>query len=255
MARSALALELAPMSTALLSDKKIPARQRLILPLDVASYGEAMALVDKLGDAVEFYKVGLELIMAGDHVKVMDECVNRGKKVMLDAKIHDIDQTVRLATIQAGKHGATFLTLHAGSDALLKAALEVKQDIKILAVTLLTSISDSDIKAWGIPDLTAEKVVLSRAKRALALGCDGVISSGLEASALRQELGTRFIIVSPGIRPLSGVDDQQRTVNVEEAFAKGADYIIVGRPIRNTSDPKKAALDVQAKIAAIFPGT
>lgn len=237
--------------SSLLSAKPIPPKERLIFPLDVPTNEDAIRLVNKLGDSVLFYKIGLELIFGGEHVKLIDELVGRQKKVMLDGKLYDVPATVKAAMRNAAKHEVTFASVHAGSDALIEAAAEEKNGIKILAVTLLTSIDDSDLKALGFK-VDAKALVLSRAQRSLELGCDGVVSSGLEATALRNELGSRFLIVSPGIRPVANTDDQKRTVNVEEAFQNGADYIIVGRPIRDQADPKHAADVIQEKIAAIF---
>ncbi len=256
MARSSAALAFkSPVSISqqsYLSDKIIPIGDRLIVPLDVPTNEDAIQLVNKLGDAVQFYKVGLELIIGGEHVKLIDHLVQRGKKVMLDGKLYDVPATVKAAMRNAAKHEVTFATVHAGSDELLKAAIEVKNGIKVLAVTLLTSIDDSDLRDLGF-QVDVKKLVLSRARRALDLGCDGVISSGLEAPSLRSELGTRFLIVSPGIRPVANTDDQKRTVDVEEAFYGGADYIVVGRPITGKPDPKKAAEDIQNRISALFP--
>src|SRR5262249_25687759 len=128
-----------------------------------------------------------------------------------------------------------------------------KGDVKILAVTVLTSLDQADMDALGFK-VEIPKLVLSRAERALAIGCDGVISSGLEAESLRDRLGQQFLIEVPGIRPVANVDDQKRTVDVEDAFRKGADYIVVGRPIRMAADPVKAAQEMQARIAALFAG-
>jgi len=147
---------------------------------------------------------------------------------------------------------AAFATVH-GNDAMLEAAVREKSDTKILAVTVLTSLDRADLHDLGF-EVDVEQLVLSRARRALALGCDGVISSGLEVKALRDELGGRFLIVSPGIRPVENrtVDDQKRVVTVEQAFLAGADYIVVGRPIRAAKDPRAAAEAIQATIAKLF---
>jgi orotidine-5'-phosphate decarboxylase len=136
---------------------------------------------------------------------------------------------------------------------MLAAAVEVKGDMQILAVTVLTSLDDGDLKDLGF-QCDAARLVLSRARRAMAIGCDGVVSSGLEAPGLRDRCGDKLVIVTPGIRPVSNVDDQKRTVDVDQAFRNGADYIVVGRPIRNAPDPRAAAEDVQRRIAALFPG-
>lgn len=238
----------------LLSQKPIPPRERLIVPLDVDSYEEAQALVEQLGDSVCFYKLGLQLFMAGRYFELLEALRARGKQVFVDLKFFDVPETVAAAVRMLKQRGAAFATVH-GNDAMLEAAVREKSDTRILAVTVLTSLDRGDLRDLGF-EVDVEQLVLSRARRALALGCDGVISSGLEAKALRAELGARFLIVSPGIRPVENrpQDDQKRVVSVEEAFLRGADYIVVGRPIRNAKDPRAAAEAVQASIAALFAG-
>lgn len=235
-----------------LSTKPIPVQNRLIFPLDVPSNEDALNLVDTLGDTVHFYKVGLELLMAGKWIELVDALVRKGKDVMLDVKLFDVPETVRSAVRQAVKQNVKFVTVHA-SDESLKAAVEVKGNVKILAVTVLTSVNTIDREEFGF-SVPVEQLVLSRAKRALSYGCDGVISSGMEATALRESLGHNFLVVTPGIRPVDNteIDDQKRTVDVEEAFTNGADYIVVGRPIRKAADQKQAAADIQKRIAALF---
>ncbi|MCC7082834.1 MAG: orotidine-5'-phosphate decarboxylase [Burkholderiales bacterium] len=231
--------------------KRIAPHERLILPLDVPDNAAALALVQQLGDAVTFYKVGLELIIGGEFTRLVDELLRRGKKVMLDGKFFDVPETVRAAVRQAGKHDVTFVTVH-GNDEMLRAAVaEKKGGMRILAVTVLTSLDDADLRDLGF-QVDVPTLVRSRARRALELGCDGVVCSGQEAEDLRQRTGNQFLIVTPGIRPVKNVDDQKRTVDVEEAFQMGADYIVVGRPIRAAADPKQAAESVQARIARIF---
>ena len=236
----------------LVSDKQIPARERLIFALDVPSIAEAKQVVEMLGDSVLFYKVGLQLFMAGDYYELIEWLRKRGKQIFADLKFFDVPETVKLAVAQLKNRGVTFATVH-GNENILKAAAEAKGDVKILAVTVLTSLDTNDLKDLGF-QCDVEALVLSRARRALAVGCDGVISSGLEAAKLRSELGSRLLIVSPGIRPVENrpVDDQKRTVDVATAFANGADYIVVGRPIRNAPDPKAKAEEIQATIAGIF---
>jgi orotidine-5'-phosphate decarboxylase len=238
----------------LVSAKSAPARDRLIVALDVPSAGDARALVARLGDAVSFYKVGLELFMSGGYFELLDWMVGRGKQVFVDLKFFDVPETVRGAVRGLHNRGVTFATVH-GNQAMLEAAGDEKGDLKILAVTVLTSLDRGDLDDLGF-NCDVESLVLSRARRALAAGCDGVISSGLEAPMLKRELGERILVVTPGIRPVENrpVDDQKRTVDVAQAFANGADYIVVGRPIRQAADPRQAAEAVQATIASIFPG-
>ncbi len=237
-----------------LSTKPIPPRERLILALDVPSAEEALALVDRLGDAVHFYKIGLELFMAGGYFELLAALAERGKRVFADLKFFDVPETVAAAVRRLREHPADFVTVH-GNQRILEAAAAAREDsaLKVLGVTVLTSLDRGDLDDLGFA-VSVEELVLSRARRALAAGCDGVISSGLEARALRAELGERLLIVTPGIRPVEnrGVDDQKRVMTPAEAFSAGADYIVVGRPIRGAADPRAAALGFQETIAELF---
>jgi len=241
------------MSASLKSAKPIPRRERLIVALDVPSADEARALVIRLGDMAEFYKLGLELFMAGGCFELMEWLVASGKRVFVDLKFFDVPETVRGAVKALRGRGITLATVH-GNQAMMAAAAAEKGDLKILAVTVLTSLDRGDLDDLGF-ECDVERLVLSRARRALEAGCDGVISSGLEAPLLKSELGERILVVTPGIRPVENrsIDDQKRTVDVAQAFANGADYIVVGRPIRHAPDPRAAAAGIQATIAAIFP--
>jgi orotidine-5'-phosphate decarboxylase len=237
---------------ALLSAKPIPARERLIVALDVPDAGEALRLVATLGDAVHFYKLGLELFVAGGYFELVRELRGQGRRVFADLKLFDVPETVAAAVRQLRGKGADFVTVH-GNDAILEAACREKGDTKVLAVTALTSLDKGDLQDLGF-HCEVRELVLSRARRALALGCDGVISSGLEAAALREELGERFLIVVPGIRPVENrrEDDQKRVMTPEQAFLAGADHVVVGRPIRQAPDPRAAALALQETIARLF---
>jgi len=236
----------------LLSTKNIPVSERLIVALDVPTNDQAREIVEKLGETVTFYKLGLELFMAGGYFELIDWLVERNKKVFVDLKFFDVPETVASAVRQLNNRNVSFATVH-GNDGILKAAVREKKDIKILAVTVLTSLDRHDLAELGF-DCDVQELVLSRARNAFQIGCDGVISSGLEASALRSNLGNNFIVVTPGIRPVDNdkIDDQKRTVDVEEAFKNGADYIVIGRPIRNAENPVKAAQEIQRRIAALF---
>jgi orotidine-5'-phosphate decarboxylase len=234
----------------MLSKKNIPTSERLILALDVPDIEEAKRLVEKLDESVSFYKLGLELFMTGNIYGLIDWLHSRGKKTFVDLKFFDVPNTVKSAVRQLKGHHATFVTVH-GNDEILRAAVSEKNGLKILAVTVLTSLDNADLQDLGF-QVDIEQLVLSRARRAIQIGCDGVISSGMEAEGLRGELGENFLIVVPGIRPVANIDDQKRTVDVEEAFKKGADYIVVGRPIRQATDPKKSAREIQARISALF---
>ena len=235
-----------------LSTKSIPVRERLIFALDVPSVAEAKQWVETLGDEVVFYKLGLELFMAGGYFELIDWLRTRGKQVFVDLKFFDVPETVASAVRQLTHRGATFATIH-GNDAIMRAAVREKADLKILAVTALTSLDRGDLDDLGF-NCDPETLVLSRARRALEIGCDGVISSGMEAAKLRADLGSRLLVITPGIRPVDNdqPDDQKRTVDVRQAFQNGADYIVVGRPIRKAADPRAAAQAIQAQIAAVF---
>ena len=234
-----------------LSGKDIPARERLIFALDVPSHSEARELAGRLGDSVHSYKLGLEIFMAGGYYELIDWLVKeKQKKVFVDLKFFDIANTVKSAVRQLKGRGVTFATVH-GNEDMLRAAVAAESGLKILAVTVLTSLDQKDLQDLGFT-VDVEKLVLSRARRALEAGCAGVISSGLEAPKLRDELGDRFLVVSPGIRPVANTDDQKRTVSVEKAFLNGADYIVVGRPIKDAPDPREAAEQIQQRIQKLF---
>jgi orotidine-5'-phosphate decarboxylase len=235
-----------------LSSKPIVPADRLIVALDVPDAAAAKALVTELGDAVRFYKIGLELFMAGGYFELLEWLVKNGKQVFVDLKFFDVPETVRAAVRALAGSGATFATVH-GNQAIMEAAVRDKGDLKILAVTVLTSLDRGDLDDLGFA-CDVDKLVLSRARRALATGVDGIVSSGLEAPMIRRELGDRLLVVTPGIRPVDNkpVDDQKRTVDVAQAFRNGADYIVVGRPIRQAADPRAAAVAVQKTIAEVF---
>ena len=228
----------------------IPDRERLIFALDVADAEVARRLVDKLGDAVQFYKIGLELFMGGEYFPLLDWLVARDKRVFVDLKFFDVPATVAAAVRQLRNRGVTFTTVH-GNQSIMEAAAEAKGDVKVLGVTVLTSLDRGDLDDLGFK-CDVEQLVLSRARRALEAGCDGVVSSGLEAQLLRRHIDARLLVVTPGIRPVENrpSDDQKRVVSVEQALQYGADYIVVGRPIRDAIDPKAAAELIQRQISA-----
>ena len=233
----------------------IPARERLIFAMDVPDADAARRLAEELGDAVVFYKLGLELFMSGGYFELLDWMVGRGKKVFVDLKFFDVPATVAAAVRNLTNRGVTFATVH-GNQGIMEAAAAAKGDVKILAVTVLTSLDRGDLDDLGF-ECDVEKLVLSRARRALEAGCDGVVSSGLEAKMLRDGVDEKLIVVTPGIRPVENrpADDQKRVVNVQQAFANGADYIVVGRPIRDAADPRAAAEAIQKTIATVFGGS
>ncbi len=236
-----------------MSDKSIAARDHLIFAMDVPDSARARTLADELGDAVTFYKIGLELMMSGDYFELLDWMLAREKKVFCDLKFFDIPATVGSAIAQLRNRGASFVTVH-GNQSIMEAAADNKGDtLKVLGVTVLTSLDRGDLDDLGFA-CDVDALVLSRARRALDAGCDGVISSGLEVPKLREFIDERLIVVTPGIRPVDNkpTGDQKRVVSVEQAFANGADYIVVGRPIRDAENPRAAAEAIQASIAAHF---
>ena len=236
------------------SQNQVPLRERLIFAMDVPDASAALELADRLGDSVGFYKLGLELFMGGGYFELVDEFTSRGKQVFVDLKFFDVPETVGRAVARLAGRGVACCTVH-GNDAMLAAACASKGDVKILAVTALTSLDRGDLDDLGFA-CDPRELVLSRARRAFEVGCDGVISSGLEAAALREHVDGRLLVITPGIRPVENrpADDQKRTVDVRQAFEDGADHIVVGRPIRDADDPREAAESIQGTIAEIFSG-
>ena len=213
----------------------------------------AKKLVQELGDSVHFYKLGLELMMTGDYFDLLDWMLSKDKKVFADLKFFDIPATVGAAVNRLKNRGASFVTVH-GNQSIMEAAAENKGDhLKVLAVTALTSLDRGDLDDLGF-DCDVGDLVLSRARRALEAGCDGVISSGMEVAKLRQQIDNKLLVITPGIRPVDNKpsEDQKRVVTVTQAFKNGADYIVVGRPIRDASDPRASAELIQNSIADCF---
>ncbi len=228
--------------------KEIALKDRIIVALDVDQREKAQDIVRACESHVGFFKVGLQLFMA-DYFNTVDWILDRGHKVMLDLKFFDIPETVKLAVEQVNNRGVSLATIH-GNDPIIRAALEARGDMKLLAVTVLTSFGEEDMRAMGLTGSLAE-LVLFRARRALELGCDGVVSSGLEVEGLRAELGSRLLIVTPGIRPGANVktdDDQVRVVTAGSAIQSGADHLVVGRPITRAEDPIRVIEAMQAEI-------
>ena len=225
---------------------------RLIFALDVPEADQARALVEQLGSAVSFYKLGLELMMTGDYFELIDWLLERDKKVFADLKFFDVPATVGRSVSRLASRGVSFATVH-GNQAIMESAAANKGELKILAVTVLTSLDRGDLDDLGF-QCDVRELVLSRARRALEAGCDGVLASGLELPAIREAIDRRLLVVTPGIRPVDNrpADDQKRVVTVEQAFQDGADCIVVGRPIRDAADPRAAAEAIQASIAAVL---
>ena len=226
----------------------ISLRDRLIVALDLPDVRAAEGMVEKLGDAVSFYKVGFELALAGG-IPLAQALARSGKKVFLDLKLHDIANTVARATERAAELGATFLTVHAFPPTM-RAAVEGrgKSALKILAVTVLTSWDDNDLEEAGYSH-SVRDLVRMRAEQAREIGIDGLVASAAEAADLRKKIGA-MLLVTPGIRPAGGAaGDQKRIVTPTEAIKAGADHLVVGRPVLSADDPKAAAEAIVAEIA------
>ena len=222
---------------------------RLIFALDVPEASRAKELVLELGDSVSFYKIGMELMMTGDYFSLLDWLVENDKKVFVDLKLFDVPATVSKAVKRLSQRGAYFTTIH-GNQSMMEAAAVEKGNLKVLAVTALTSLDQGDMDDMGFK-CDVQELVISRAKRALSSGCDGIVASGLELEHIRNEVDQKLLIVTPGIRPVENrpTDDQKRVVSVEQAFERGADYIVVGRPIQNADSPREAAELIQECIS------
>ena len=227
----------------------IDPRDRLIVALDLSTVKAADALVTRLGDAVSFYKIGYQLAFAGG-LSFAQELARAGKQVFLDLKLHDIGNTVANGVESVARLGATFLTVHAYPQTM-KAAADARGDssLRLLAVTVLTSYDDGDLAAAGY-DFTVAELVGERAAQARDMGIDGLVCSAAEAADLRQIVGHKMTLVTPGIRP-AGADrgDQKRIMTPAAAVAAGADYLVVGRPIVDAADPKAVAQAIVAEIA------
>jgi len=225
----------------------IAPRDRLIVALDLPSVAAAEAMVGKLGDAVTFYKIGYQLAYAGG-LPLVGKLANSGKKVFLDLKMHDIGNTVSRGVESVAKLGATFLTVHAYPQTM-KAAVEARgPNLKILAVTVLTSYDDGDLHAAGYR-LNVSDLVEARAQQAQVLGVDGIVCSPEEAAHLHKIVGHQLSLVTPGVRPAgAATGDQKRVMTPGRAIAAGADYLVVGRPIVEAADPMAAAEAIQAEI-------
>jgi orotidine-5'-phosphate decarboxylase len=225
-------------------------RDRLIVALDVPSIPAAAALVERLGDAVSFYKIGYQLAFAGG-MAFADTLIRANKRVFLDLKLHDIGNTVAKGVESVARLGATFLTVHAYPQTM-KAAVAARGSagLRILAVTVLTSYDDADLAAAGY-GIGVSALVARRAMQARELGIDGLVCAAEEATGLRPIVGSGMALVTPGIRPAGAdVGDQKRVMTPARAIAAGADYLVVGRPIVEAPDPRAAADAIVAEIAA-----
>lgn len=230
--------------------KNINVEDRLIFALDLPEIDQAKDIVTELDDSVNFYKIGMEMLMTGSYFELLNWLIERDKKVFVDLKFFDVPETVGRTIKRLSDYGAIFATIH-GNQALMEKAVENKNDLKILAVTALTSLDRSDLDDLGF-DCDVKDLVISRAKRAFEAGCDGIVSSGLEVPYIRKYVDNKLIVVTPGIRPVSNDDDQKRVVDVATAFKSGSDYIVIGRPIKNAENRYQAASDIQKIIRSVF---
>ena len=235
-----------------MSETLVKADPRLIIPLDLPTVAEARAIVEALGAAVSFYKVGLELFATGGGMDLARELKAKGKQVFLDWKLHDIGTTVQRATAVLADSGCDFLTVH-GEPQVMEAAVRGKgrSNLKILAVTVLTSLSDADLLEMGFSE-TARSLVERRIHQAVKAGCDGVVASPHEAALARAIGGKDFLVVTPGVRPdWSAKNDQARAATPADALKAGASHLVVGRPITAANDPREAAIRVAGEMAGI----
>ena len=230
--------------------KDINIEDRLIFALDVPEVSKAKEIVVELDDSVNFYKIGMELLMTGQYFELLDWLIAKDKKVFVDLKFFDVPETVGRTVARLSDYGATFATIH-GNQALMEKAAENKNNLKILAVTALTSLDRGDLDDLGFK-CNVKDLVISRAKRAFEAGCDGIVSSGLEVPYIREFVDSKLIAVTPGIRPVANEDDQKRVVDVVTAFKSGSDYIVVGRPIKNAENRYRAASNIQKIIQSVF---
>ena len=230
--------------------KDIKLEDRLIFALDVPEISDAMDIVLELDDSVNFYKIGMEMLMTGQYFELLEWLIKKEKKVFVDLKFFDVPETVGRTIARLSDYGATFATIH-GNQALMEKASQNKNNLKILAVTALTSLDRGDLDDLGF-SCDIKELVISRAKRAFEAGCDGIISSGLEVPFIREHIDNKLIAVTPGIRPVENDDDQKRVVDVATAFLNGSDYIVVGRPIKNADNRYEAASNIQKIIKKIF---
>lgn len=234
---------------------RVDAKDRLILALDVPSISEAERLLDRVGDGVSFVKVGLELFTAAGP-DIVKKILARQKRVFLDLKFLDIEETVKRATATVADLGVEFLTIHANRKAL-RGALEGRKggtatSMKLLAVTLLTNLDTKDLHEMGIK-MSPGELVMARAKLAAELGVEGVVASGEESGSIRQQVGQQLLIVTPGIRPLDqNIHDQARVTTPTQAIQAGSDYLVIGRPIRDAADPRAAAAAIVAEMQKAF---
>lgn len=224
---------------------------RLIVALDVPDISAAKKLVEDIGDSVNFYKIGLELMMSGEYFTLVKWLKNQGKKVFADLKLYDISETVGRAIANLAQYEIDLLTIHTASRAIMEQAAQNKGKMQVIGVTVLTNLDQKDLNEMGFdPNISLENLVLKKTELALNSGLNGIVASALEAQNLRQKFGKDFLIVSPGIR-LEAIanDDQKRVADVKTALTNGSSHLVVGRPITREANPKEAAQKFQQLIS------
>ncbi len=224
---------------------------RLIVALDVPDISAAKKIVEDTGDSVNFYKIGLELMMSGEYFTLVKWLKNQGKKVFADLKLYDISETVGRAVANLAQYEIDLLTIHTASRAIMEQAAQNKGKMQVIGVTVLTNLDQKDLNEMGFdPNISLENLVLKKTELALNSGLNGIVASALEAQNLRQKFGKDFLIVSPGIR-LEAIanDDQKRVADVKTALTNGSSHLVVGRPITREANPKAAAQKFQQLIS------
>ena len=223
----------------------------LIVALDVPNVVSAKKLVDEIGDAVNFYKIGLELMMSGEYFTLVEWLKNKGKKVFADLKLYDISETVGRSVKNLAQYEIDLLTIHTASRGIMEQAAQNKGKMQVIGVTVLTNLDQNDLNEMGFdPRISLEDLVIKKTTMALDSGLNGIVASALEAPTLRQKFGKDFLIVSPGIR-LEAVanDDQKRVADVTMALKNGSSHLVVGRPITRENNPRDAAQKFQQLIS------
>lgn len=224
-------------------------KDKLILALDVPSLEAAKKIIDDLGDEVNFYKIGLEMMMSGSYFEMIKFLKSKNKKVFADLKLYDIPQTVARAVANLAQHDVDLLTIHAANYEMMAQAAQNKGKMQVLAVTVLTSLEKNDLDEMGFDvNNSVDKLVEKKAALALKAGLDGVVVSALEAAKLRQKFGDNFLIVTPGIRLEASDDDQKRTASVADALSFGASHLVIGRPITQSKNPRETAKKINEMI-------
>ena len=218
-------------------------KDKIIVALDFPIIEQAKELVEQIGDEISFYKIGLEMMMSGSYFEMIKWLKSKNKKIFADLKFYDISETVARAVINLSKQEVDLLTIHTANHEIMAKAAENKGGMQIVGVTVLTNLNQKDLLEMGFdPNISLENLVTKKAEMALRAGLDGVVASGIEAKNLRGKLGNNFLIISPGIR-LEKVsnDDQKQVCDAKSAMINGSSYLVVGRPITRSANPKEMA--------------